>query len=744
MSDMHPAPQPTPPTSPTTPPTPGQKKRADDLVALAEAEFGSLNVGEEKMLRAAAMGNGCDVANKHIDTIKKLWWHHRVSCRISPEQSFTLSLGSDWGCWERWGDHRTIRAGVLRWLCVRDEAKALVDPFGLLLVNALIAGELDLGGARIPFSILLVHCAMPDGLSLRDTHAQTISLQGSCTGPIFADRLVTTGNVFLRESFRARGQVRLLGASIGGNLDCSGGSFECARNHDGNPVGDPYALSADRLVTTGDVFLRKGFRARGEVRLLGASIGGDLVCIGGTFECTRDHKGKPVGDPDTLNADGLVTKGDVMLGNGFCSTGEVRLLGASIGGDLSCSGGSFDCARDPEGNPVGKPYALSADGLVTKGNVSLSDGFRARGMVRLLNALIDRNLVCTGGLFDCARDQKGNPIGDPYAHSADGLTVKGSTFFRDATFSAIVDLTRSHLGYLIDEAESWPKHINLSDCRYDAINAQSPLDAKRRLEWLRRHDKTMEQFGFLPKGFFDPQPYRQLARVLRQQGHTRDADKVMRSLYNRRAWVRFKYRFLDKRAPRARAVHRRRAFRRIKSRFGFAQSRPMCKLKAGRGTRYRWVGGWFGKLYAPVPYALSIVYWTLAGHGYGRWRPLVFMLGFIVLGWIFFSGVLSDHPDAWMAPSQGLAAKEFHTWLHDGAGASRGWLGDYPRFKPLVYSADTFLPLVNLHQEPYWVPRTWWVRTIYLPAHILFGWIITTMFAVSFSGLVRKAEPDGG
>ena len=92
-----------------------------------------------------------------------------------------------------------------------------------------------------------------------------IPLDGSHIRALAADRLKTASSLFLRGGFTAKGEVRLLGADIGGNLECGGGTFE-------NPGGN--ALIAHRLKTAGGVFLRGRFTARGEVRLLGAEIGG--------------------------------------------------------------------------------------------------------------------------------------------------------------------------------------------------------------------------------------------------------------------------------------------------------------------------------------------------------------------------------------------------------------------------------------------------------------------------------------
>lgn len=41
--------------------------------------------------------------------------------------------------------------------------------------------------------------------------------------------------------------------------------------------------------------------------------------------------------------------------------------------------------------------------------------------------------------------------------------------------------------------------------------------------------------------------------------------------------------------------------------------------------------------------------------------------------------------------------------------------------------------LVNLHQESNWTPRDGWVKSLYLPLHIIMGWLVTTLAAVSIT-----------
>ena len=90
--------------------------------------------------------------------------------------------------------------------------------------------------------------------------------------------------MYLRGGFTATGAgedgaVHLLGAHIGGQLDCTGATL----SNDSGP-----ALNADGLQVGQDMYLTGGFTATGAgedgaVRLLGAHIGGQLDCTGASL-----------------------------------------------------------------------------------------------------------------------------------------------------------------------------------------------------------------------------------------------------------------------------------------------------------------------------------------------------------------------------------------------------------------------------------------------------------------------------
>ncbi len=252
----------------------------------------------------------------------------------------------------KWGPSRVLLAGRIAWLCTDKQAAQLVMHRGIRITGARIDEEFDLEAAKVPFPLYFEQCKFTADINLRHTQVAALYMISTYVGRIFADGLKSNGNVSLRDGFKAEGEVRLLGARVDGNLECDNSQFINL---------GAKALSADGLNVAGSVLLRNGFKAQGEVGLREAVVGGGLECDNGQFI----NQGG-----DALSADRLKAAGSVFLRNGFKAEGEVRLIGAVVDGSLECDNGQFT-------NQGGK--ALSADGIKVDGPVFLCDGFKVQG-----------------------------------------------------------------------------------------------------------------------------------------------------------------------------------------------------------------------------------------------------------------------------------------------------------------------------------------------------------------------------
>jgi hypothetical protein len=663
----------------------------DRLEALARIQFNELTDAETRLLRAVRLGRAayCGPSDSVHDV----------------ENDPRSAAG--------WEKDRYIRAGLIRWLCVYKIARELVDPRGIHIFAANIAGPLDLFCVSVPFSLTFECCNLDSELNLRGADILNINLQGTCVQSIGADGVHVKTNVFLRKGFHAAGQVRMVGARIGGVLECEGSTIE-------NPArfgvaGSGLALVADGIIVNGAVFLRNGFTSVGEVRFPGAKIGGYLDC---TKACFRNPLLEQPGRFGmALNAEGLRVEGNVFLNVGFLAQGEVSLVGSEIDGNLDCSNATFS------GSSTG--IALAADRVIVKRSLLLGgDHFQANGEVRLLGSQIAVDLACDAGKFRAPRHENGIN----HSLSAHTATIQGNAFLRngfqaegevafagaqiegnlECTGGAFagglnlqtvhvkgvlfwgttvdrdhlhVSLENAYLGAIADSSETWPPPGNLllDGLLYERFAGGAPRNAESRLDWLARQRD------------FAPQPYRQLAKVLRNEGDDRGARRVLFEM-----------------------EHRRRA-------------------KEDKSWSEHF---------------LSWALRTTVGYGYYPGKSLNLLVGLIVLGCVFYWG-------GFCAGSIVPTDKDVYSSFKATGSVS----GYYPRFHAFFYSADNVLPLVKLGQVERWQPdpnpETYVLNLARLGrpsrglsiagflmlfrwTQIILGWYLATMGIAAVTGIVRK------
>ncbi len=118
------------------------------------------------------------------------------------------------------------RASVIRALCVKAFRNVKVDPKGIQIVGATIAGVLDLEAVKVEFPLGLRHCQLLQRPIFAGADLKLLDLRGAqCAHGIDATDLEVGTKLLLGDGFAAWGEVRLYGAEIGGDLDCTAGRF---------------------------------------------------------------------------------------------------------------------------------------------------------------------------------------------------------------------------------------------------------------------------------------------------------------------------------------------------------------------------------------------------------------------------------------------------------------------------------------------------------------------------------------
>jgi len=351
---------------------------------------------------------------------------------------------TDWRASPSSGGMPRVRAEALK--------RMLTTPLGagefhaVRLRGAELAGDLNLGGCVSARTLELRDCYIGGRVSLARAVLPAVSFRGSVLAKGLSGRRLTVAHVVnLGYGFQSFGRVLLSFAEIGVlNLN------QC--QIDSGP--ETIALDGFGMSVAGTLF---GNRAHfsGEVRLLGARVAGDV-------EFVAAHLINPHGN--ALNADRFKVIGGIFCRYGFMAHGQVRMLGGNIGADadfdgaqlLNPSGVALNASRLTLGwrlscrkavihgqvqlteSVVGTAdfqaarlispgrVALSADRIVVTRSFICSDGFAARGSIRLAGAHI-------GGTADFDGAQLLNPGGNSLY--AGGMNVGGDLFCRNSFVS---------------------------------------------------------------------------------------------------------------------------------------------------------------------------------------------------------------------------------------------------------------------------------------------------------------------
>lgn len=629
-------------------------------------------------------------------------------------------------------DERMVRATFLRWQC-RGGTRNCIH-----LDGAIITGSLDLSHSEVAMPLILKRCQFRDEVSLHHAHLLYINLEESifehdveahgmtvsedlnargiqlkgcltledahiektltlndailhqsspqnvddkCT--IFADGMIVGGDANFIGLNSCGGEVRLIGAHIGGDLACC----KAALSFDGE-----CALHASRIIVDGSIFLREGFRSIGGVAF-------DLARIGGYFDC-RDAKitanavnDGPARHGKSLAAQGIDIKGSVKLNNSTFD-GEVNFSAAKIGMEFNASGSHFYSDRE----------ALNVESAHVSSSVCLNR-ITATGTVRLTNLYSGHNVWCENMTLTGMPDDIDHK---PYALRGDAMKVVDGFFFYsrrefpdsatnnstsksykycDPKISGCVCLSHAAIGQLNDGDCLWPADYRLDHFTYNTFGSFADTSLPQRITWVS--NESGEEFH--------QQPYEHLAYVFRQKGLNEYVKAIL----------------IRKRDERAKV------------------------------SKTNWI--------SRIPHVL-LKY--IIAYGYRPYRIIWFLLGLALLGWITFAwanrlGHMVPSRDSiyanecYLSP---ITSRDCQGWIE--ITSETAVPDNYPELVPLVYAIESTIPIVHLGQTDYWRPaydtsdalwsQAGWYFIVYQWIHIVLGWVLSTVAVAGLTGLARR------
>lgn len=618
------------------------------------------------------------------------------------------------------------------------------------------------------------------------------------------------GSFFLKNLENKRGYINLSYATIGGNLDCSNSQFLYAGKH---------SIKAQGMNVAGSLFMctkkeerssdteEKYFIAKAPIYLDGSKIGMDLIFTKGRFNSTDSNS---AGKCSSIWANNMNIGGKADLDD-IEATFGIRLNYTKIGGNLDFGGSKIHAISKSRDD-----MAIAAGKVNVGGSIYLDNEFKAEGEVMLNDAIIGRNLVLNQGLIEnkgdftlsavqmkvngsikmnkfkscgeikinysvvggnieclgCTfhnveqktdrRKEESTPDDESeknFTFMAIGAKTEGSVWFQDADIIGVVSFQRASIGreflwrriknranfslfmdaatvgVLSDDCDSWPENGNLqvNDFIYQFLKqVDDPEAVKQRLEkWLSlsKHFRT--------------QPYEHLAAVLKKSGHEEEAKLVLIKKNNRQNSIK--------------------------------QSRIM-----------EFFAPHLEKLYLKLRKSWNWVYCVLAGYGYKPFRAIWIGLVIILAGAFLFKlgfdqklMVQSEYKGGYQVisvkdnnnvkinyPNNNHSITNWDGDKHqilniaddkynDCGSESRVTITGSKFVYYLIYSLDTFIPLIDFQTANYWLPSaykriesnencSWQISKfgrflcIFRWIMIISGWIITSVFVAALSGIVRK------
>ncbi len=739
------------------------------------------------------------------------------------------------------GDGHVVPAEALRALC-RTPADQL-DPRGIRLRGALVQGLLDLSHVALDVPLLFDDCTFTDAPLLEQAALPALAFRGCrlpgllgnglrVAGDLDLSGAVVEGSAKTSASTSREAAVWLCEASVGGRLLLVGTALRA-------PEG-ARALQGDRLRVGGPARLLEDFESRGEVRLLGADIGGSLdltgasisdrhegialelsdAVIGGNLYLIPNQAGRPARLEGRLDLSGTRVSGQMLLrsaeivavpgrrsgyhrlerpasaltGMGLVVDGDITFEGGcrAVGG-LDLTGCEAASVRLDGSTVIDAPgeAALDLSGARLRASLVCAPGLVAAGSLRLVGAHLGNTLDLRGTSWS-------SPMSASVvaAHGAviagevhlEGLRAVGQVSFRSATIGGAVDLAGAHVsagvaptvslhhatvgrsvrmtdgfvseGVVVLNRALLQGRLDLRGGTFTCASASEANPTGAAVSAVATTARgglrlapaeispSIDLTGAGTTGLAD-NPARWPARFT-VSGFTydrfEDADGAGRDLWDWRArvgWLRRQSSFESGPYEHLASVFRRHGYA-----LEAEQVLIALRAEAQRAQRHRRRGApWPRRLWGVLHDAWELLLRVLVGHGYRPGRVLWILVALTLVVGVTFS-VPAARAAMRATDGQGTVYTVAGPLGPPPAGTPPGdpcGGGAVRCFDAAFFAVDTVVPLVSLGQRATWYPDestaagrllAWW-----LTAANLLGWLLSSVFVLAFTRLARSGAP---
>ncbi len=392
--------------------------------------------------------------------------------------------------------NRIISSEFLETILLDEPYKGELTRKGVTIIGAWFKDNIDLSFAPVKHFFGLAQCRFESHVNLTSLKASSaisfdsskfatatllearISGQLNLSGSTFSNKLDMNGLQVDSSLFMHNGatfsEVDLMSAKIGGQLTMTGSTFSGA-------------VDMDSLQVDGSLSMRDG-ATFSEINLVSAKIGGQLTMTGSTFSAK-------------LDMDGLQVGSSLFMRDG-ATFSEVNLVSSQIGGELRMDGSTFSGEINMDSMRLGSHL------FVRKATFEKP--------IELIFAKIEGHLILRGSVLNTL-NLTGTTIKGDLALGLDEDSVpkwaKGSRLM----------LRNTKVGALIVTKTSWPDDIDLVGFQYSRLGGYfeegEPAMNVAKIDWFEDWLKKQKTFS--------PQPYEQLAAVLREEGREQKARDIL-------------------------------------------------------------------------------------------------------------------------------------------------------------------------------------------------------------------------